>query len=155
LTILQNRLDKRYPNVLVGLEYLKAGNDWTDQEMYEAFLYYKQVRFASRYDEFVKGDYELRTLYNFREILSRYMQETGINLLEKAFEKVTDQQIAAYQLKTEKQRMVSLQIASNIRATGHLQLLVEGMQCLYRMRIKDDQDHYIEEIKRYTQSQAG
>ena len=104
--------------MLVGLEYLKAGNGWTDQEMYEAFLCNMQVRFALGYDEFGKGDFELRTLYYFRERLSRYMQETGINLLEKAFGKVTDQQLSAYQLKTGKQRMDSTQIASNIRTMG-------------------------------------
>jgi hypothetical protein len=142
-------------NVLVGLEYLKAGNGWTDQEMYEAFLYNMQVRFALGYDEFVKGDFELRTLYYFRERLSRYMQETGINLLEKAFEKVTDQQIAAYQLKTGKQRMDSTQIASNIRVMGRLQLLVEVLQRVYRMLTKEDQKHYAEEFAPYIRGHAG
>lgn len=142
-------------NVLVGLEYLKAGNGWTDQEMYEAFLYNMQVRFALGYDEFVKGDFDLRTLYYFRERLSRYMQETGINLLEKAFEKVTDQQIAAYQLKTGKQRMDSTQLASNIRTMGRLQLLVEVMQRVYRILTKEDQDHYAEEFRPYVQGHAG
>jgi hypothetical protein len=137
------------------LEYLKAGNGWTDQEMYEAFLYNMQVRFALGYDEFVKGDFELRTLYYFRERLSRYMQETGINLLEKAFEKVTDQQIAAYQLKTGKQRMDSTQIASNIRVMGRLQLLVEVLQRVYRMLTKEDQKHYAEEFAPYIRGHAG
>jgi hypothetical protein len=36
-----------YPvNVLVGLEYLKAGFGWSDKEMYDAFLYNMQVRYA-------------------------------------------------------------------------------------------------------------
>ena len=142
-------------NVLVGLEYLKAGNGWTDQEMHEAFLYNMQVRFALGYDQFVIGNFELRTLYYFRERLSRYMQETGINLLEKAFEKVTDQQIAAYQLKTGKQRMDSTQIASNIRTMGRLQLLVEVLQRVYRMLTKEDQDHYAEEFAPYIRGHAG
>jgi len=142
-------------NVLVGLEYLKAGNGWTDQEMYEAFLYNMQVRFALGYDEFVKGDFELRTMYYFRERLSRYMQETGINLLEKAFEKVTDQQIAAYQLKTGKQRMDSTQIASNIRIMGRLQLLVEVLQRVYRMLTVEDQGHYAEDFAPFIQGHAG
>jgi len=142
-------------NVLVGLEYLKAGNGWTDQEMHEAFLYNMQVRFALGYDQFVIGNFELRTLYYFRERLSRYMQETGINLLEKAFEKVTDQQIAAYQLKTGKQRMDSTQIASNIRTMGRLQLLVEVLQRVYRMLTKEDQGQYAEEFRPYIQGHAG
>ena len=142
-------------NVLVGLEYLKAGNGWTDQEMHEAFLYNMQVRFALGYDQFVIGNFELRTLYYFRERLSRYMQETGINLLEKAFEKVTDQQIAAYQLKTGKQRMDSTQIASNIRVMGRLQLLVEVLQRVYRMLKEENQVQYAEEFAPFIQGHAG
>jgi hypothetical protein len=64
-------------NVLVGLEYLKAGFGWSDEEMYEAFLYNLQVRYALGYDEFGTGYFDLRTLYYFRERLSRYMQERG------------------------------------------------------------------------------
>ncbi|MCX6056509.1 MAG: hypothetical protein NTZ74_16670 [Chloroflexi bacterium] len=33
-------------NVLVGLEYLKAGNGWTDEEMLDNFGYNSQVRYA-------------------------------------------------------------------------------------------------------------
>jgi hypothetical protein len=73
-------------NVLVGLEYLKASNGWSDEEMYDAFYYDLQVRYALGYRQLVEGDFDLRTLYYFRERLSRYMQERGENLLEQAFE---------------------------------------------------------------------
>ena len=142
-------------NVLVGLEYLKAGNGWTDEEMFDEFGYNSQVRYALGYWQLGEGDFEPRTLYYFRERLSRYMQETGINLLEKAFEKVTDQQISAYQLKTGKQRMDSTQLASNIRVMGRLQLLVEVLQRVYRMLTKEDQGHYAEEFAPYIQGHAG
>jgi len=142
-------------NVLVGLEYLKAGNGWTDEEMFDEFGYNTQVRYALGFRQLGDGDFEPRTLYYFRERLSRYMQETGINLLEKAFEKVTDQQIATFQLKTGKQRMDSTQIASNIRVMGRLQLLVEVLQRVYWMLTKEDQDYYGEEFAPYIQGHAG
>ena len=126
-------------NVLVGLEYLKAGFGWSDEEMYEAFLYNLQVRYALGYDEFGKGYFDLRTLYYFRERLSRYMQEKGVNLLERAFEQVTDEQIAAFQVKTGMQRMDSTMVGSNIRQMGRLQLLVEVLQRVQRMLRKKDQ----------------
>jgi hypothetical protein len=142
-------------NVLVGLEYLKAGNGWSDEEMLEEYGYNSQVRYALGLRQLGEGDFDERTLYYFRERLSRYMQETGINLLDKAFEKVTDQQIAAYQLKTGKQRMDSTQIASNIRVMGRLQLLVEVLQRVYRILTVEDQEHYTEEFAPYIQGHAG
>ena len=123
-----------YPvNVLVGLEYLKAGNGWTDEEMYDEFCYDMQVRYALGYRQLGDGEFDLRTLYYFRERLSRYMQETGKNLLDQAFEQVTDEQITAYRIKTGRQRMDSTQVASNIRTMGRLQLLVEVLQRVHRM----------------------
>ena len=142
-------------NVLVGLEYLKAGFGWSDEEMYEAFQYNLQVRYALGYDEFGRGHFDLRTLYYFRERLSRYMQEKGVNLLDRAFEQVTDQQITAFQLKTNLQRMDSTQVGSYIREMGRLQLLVEVLQRVHRMLNADDQVHYCEAFAPYLQGQAG
>jgi len=142
-------------NVLVGLEFLKAGNGWTDEEMYDMYCYDVQVRYALGMRQLGEGYFDLRTVYYFRERLSRYMQESGINLLEKAFEQVTDEQIKAYQLKTGKQRMDSTQVASNIRTVGRLQLLVEVMQRVYHMLSKEEQQHYAETFAPYIQGHAG
>jgi len=113
------------------------------------------VRYALGFRQLGDGDFEPRTLYYFRERLSRYMQETGINLLDQAFEQVTDKQIAAYHLKTGKQRMDSTQIASNIRSMSRLQLLVEVLQRLYRMLTEEDQGRYTEVFAPYIQGHAG
>ncbi len=82
-------------NVLVALEVLKAGNGWTDEEMYEAFCYNLQVRYAVGYHNVEEGHFELRTTYNFRNRLTTHMQETGENLFEACFEKITDEQMKA------------------------------------------------------------
>jgi hypothetical protein len=142
-------------NVLVGLEYLKAGNGWSDEEMYDMFCYDVQVRYALGYRQLGDGDFDLRTLYYFRERLSRHMQESGKNLLEQAFEQVTDEQITAYHLKTGKQRMDSTQIASNIRSMSRLQLLVEVLQRVHRMLTEGEQVHYAEVFAPYIQGHAG
>lgn len=126
-------------NVLVALETLKAAFGWSDEEMYDQFSYTMQLRYALGYDNLGEGDFELRTLYNFRGRISRYMQETGINLIEKAFEQITDEQIAVHKLKTGKQRMDSTLVTSNIREMSRLQLLVEVLQRAHRMLSSDDQ----------------
>ena len=142
-------------NVLVGLEYLKAGFGWSDEELYDAFIYNMQVRYALGYRQLGEGDFELRTLYNFRQRLSRYMQAHGVNLLEQAFEQVTAEQIDAFKIKTGKQRMDSTFVASNIRKMGRLQLLVEVIQRVYRILNESDQEKYVEAFGPYLKGHAG
>jgi hypothetical protein len=142
-------------NTLVGLEFLKAGNGWTDEELYDNFSYDIQVRYALGYRQLGEGDFDLRTLYYFRERLSRYMQEKGVNLLDQAFEKVTDKQLAAYQVKTGKQRMDSVQVSSNIRQMGRVQLLVEVLQRVERMLNEADRGRYAEAFAPYLKGHAG
>jgi len=142
-------------NVLVGLEYLKAGFGYSDEELYDAFIYNMQVRYALGYQQLGEGDFELRTLYNFRQRLSRYMQAHGVNLLDQAFEQVTDEQIAAFELKTGSQRMDSTFVASNIRQMGRLQLLVEVIRRVHRMLSEGDQEKYGEEFAPYLKGHSG
>jgi hypothetical protein len=142
-------------NVLIGLEFMKSGFGWSDEQLYDEFLYNVQVRYALGYHELGVGDFDLRTLYNFRQRLSQYMQKEGINLLERAFEQITDEQLAKFQLKTGKQRMDSTQIASNIRQHGRLQLLVEVLQRVPRMLSEADQARYAELLQPFMQGHPG
>lgn len=142
-------------NTLVALEFLKAGNGWTDEELYDNFSYDIQVRYALGYRQLGEGDFDLRTLYYFRERLSRYMQEIGVHLLDQAFEKVTDAQLKAFQVKTGKQRMDSVQVASNIQQMGRVQLLVEVLQRVERILSEIDQAHYSEAFAPYLKGHSG
>jgi hypothetical protein len=142
-------------NVLVGLEFLKAANSWTDEEMDNEFCYNVQVRYALGYRYLGDGYFDLRTLYYFRERLARHMQETGENLLQQAFEQVTDEQLQAFSLKTGKQRMDSTLLASNIRQMGRVQLLVTVLQRVWRMLSEDDQQRYAELFAPYLKGHAG
>jgi hypothetical protein len=142
-------------NVLVGLEALKAGFGWSDQELYENYCYNLQVRYAVGYDRLGDGDFEIRTLYYFRERLSRYNAEKGVNLLEKAFEAITDAQIMTLKVRTGMQRMDSTQIASNIVSASRLQLLVEALQRVERILSEADKVRLVESFALYTQDSAG
>src|SRR4030065_2502086 len=92
-------------NWLIGLETLKAGFGGSDEELYDHFCFDLQVRYALGIHDLNEGDFDLRTLYYFRERLSRYNLAQGVNLLNQAFEAITDQQLTALQVKTGKQRM--------------------------------------------------
>lgn len=142
-------------NVLLGLEALKAGFGWSDEELHDHFIFDVQVRYALGYHQLGEGEFELRTMYNFRQRVVNHLNETGENLIEKAFEQVTDEQVRAYQLKTGKLRMDSTQIASNICETTRLRLLVEVLQRTHRMLDEADQEHYAEAFEPYLKGQAG
>ncbi len=132
-------------NLLVGLELLKAGNGWSDAELYEHFLFDIQVRYALGYTDLGDGTFAIRTLYYFRDRLSKYYLKTGINLLETTFREITDAQIVDLVVQTGTQRMDSTQLASNIVNSSRLRLLVEGIQRTQKMLNEEDQSR-LEEI---------
>ena len=142
-------------NVLVGLEALKSGYGWSDEELYEHYCYNLQVRYALGYDRLGDGDFEIRTLYYFRERLSKYNAEKGVNLLEQAFEQITDAQITSLKVRTGMQRMDSTQIASNIVSASRLQLLVEGLQRVERLLNEADKARLAEAFAPYIRDSAG
>ncbi len=142
-------------NVLVGLETLKAGFGWSDKEMHDAFLFDLQVRYALGYDNVGEGDFDLRTVYNFRHHVCDHMRQHGVNLIETAFEQITDEQVEAFQLKTGKQRMDSTQIATNIRRMPRVQLLVEVLQRVQRLLSDVDQAHYADAFAPYLKGSSG
>ena len=142
-------------NVLLGLETLKAGYGWSDEELYDHFNFDLQVRYALGYHGLHEGHFELRTLYNFRQRLSKYNQEHGLNLVAQAFEEITDQQRLALKVKAGTQRMDSTQIASNILDMSRLQLLVEGLQRLWRVLSETEQQGYTEWLGEYVKSRSG
>jgi hypothetical protein len=142
-------------NVMVGLEVLKAGFGWSDEELYENYCFNLQVRYALGYDRLGDGDFAIRTLYYFRERLSKHYLKSGDNLLEQAFEQITDSQIRDLQVRTGMQRMDSTQIASNIVAASRLQLLVAAIQRVHRILSETDQEHLAESFGPYLKETAG
>jgi hypothetical protein len=148
-----------HPNIpvnrLAGFEVLKAGFGWTDEEMYEAYLFNDQVRYTLGLCDLGDESFDLRTLHYFRQRLSEYMQKTGTNLIDKAFAQVTDQQIAAFHVKTGRLRMDATFVSSNIRQVSRLHLLVEMLQRVHRMLTETDRQHYTADFALYVHSSAG
>ena len=142
-------------NVLVGLEVLKSGFGWSDAQLEEQLAYNVQVRYALGYRDLAQPVPELRTVYNFRRRVAAYMQETGINLIEQVFEQMTDEQIAVLALKTDKLRVDSTLVASNIREMSRLQLLVEVLQRVWRMLNAEDRARYEVDFEAYIKGTSG
>jgi hypothetical protein len=142
-------------NVLLGLDILKSGRNWTNEEMYEHFLFDLQVRHALSCDNFGEGDFELRTLYYFRQRVAEHFLKTGENLVNQAFEQITDAQMAALGLQTDQQRQDSTMVLSNIADHSRLELLIQVIQRLWRVMRATDQERYQTLCQPYVKESAG
>jgi len=141
-------------NVLFGLELLKSGYGWSDEELYEHFQFDLQVRYALGIHDLNTEDFELRTLYNFRSRLREHHLEHGINLVERSIAQITAGQVTAFKLDTRLQRMDSTFIASNIYDASRLHLLVEGVQRLSASLSEAEMAAYGERLAPYTSRSA-
>ena len=141
-------------NILMGFETLKSGFGWSDEELYNHFLFDLQVRYALGLQDFDEEYFDLRTIYNFRGALCEYERETGENLIQKATEKITDKQIEKFKIKTGLQRMDSTQIQSNIRNMSRIQLLVEIIHRIYKILLTEDKEKYKERFASYVKEDA-
>jgi len=142
-------------NVLLGLEILKGGRNWTDEELYEHFSFDLQVRYAVGCDNFGEDEFELRTLYNFRQRLAEHIIRTGENLVMGLFEQITDEQMVKIGLKTDKQRLDSTMLMSNIADLSRLELLIVVIQRLWRIVSEGDQVRLEELFAPYVKASAG
>ena len=95
------------------------------------------------------------TIFNFQNRLSGYFIQTGENLLEKAFDHLTQKQLKELKIKTDIQRTDSFQAASNIRRYSRLQLLVEMLIRIHRVITEEDQRKYEELFSPYVKKTSG
>ncbi len=142
-------------NILTGLDWLKSAFGWSAEELYDHYCFDLQVRYALGIRNLGEDQFELRTLYNFRRRVAQHMQETGENLYAQALEQLADAQVSAYGLQTNRLRMDSTHIASNIREMSRVQLLVEVLQRTHRMLDKADQRRYAEFFEPYLKGSSG
>lgn len=142
-------------NLLVGLDILKAAKGWSDEELYEHFLFDLQVRYAVGCDNFGEEDFHLRTLYHFRRRVSEHALQTGEDLYQVVFNQVTGEQIQKLGLRTDLQRMDSTQLSSNIADLSRLELLIQALQRLHRLLDPDDRQAYAELFAPFLGQSAG
>lgn len=131
----------------MGFEALKAGYGYSDEEVYDQYLYNLKVRYALGLHDVDEGYFTLRTLYYFRKALVEYERETGINLIAKTFQNITDGQIERLALETGTQRMDSTLIQSNIRNMSRLQLLIEVLRRVWDILSVTDRERFSKDFE--------
>jgi len=136
-------------NVLVGMDTLKAGFGWSDEELYDHVCFDLQVRHALGLNDLGVALFDIRTVYNFRRRVREYAEETDINLVSQVFDQVTDEQLAAVGVQTGWQRMDSTQLLSNLATMSRLELVVSVVQMVYRTLDEVSQARWRERLAPY------
>ena len=138
-------------NCLVGAMLLCHYRNWSHEELVDQIDFNVSTRVALGLKDLEYRPFCARTLYNFKNRLSSYSQQTGVNLLEKVFEDLTAEQLAKLPIKTSIQRADSVLLNSNIQSYSRLSLLVEVLRRLYYILSEEDQRHYHIYFKPYLQ----
>ena len=150
----QGRPNSSVRSLVASIIYINH-KGWTHEDFFDSLDFNLLTRAAiSNLD--IKGKiYSPATFYNFENRLLKYWQETGINLLELIFDKLTSQQVSDLKIKLDIIRTDSFQAMSNIAYYSRTRLLVEGIRRVFRVLNKDDQDSFSEEFSSYLKKSSS
>ncbi len=149
---------KSRPNVpvnqLVGALILKHIKNWTYQELFTNLSFNLLTRHAiglQRTDEDVFSE---ASIFNFQNRVIQYYESKGKDLINTVFEKLTEDQLKQFEIKTNIQRGDSFLVGSNIVEYTRLRLIIEVLQRLQRILSKEDQEKYYSVLEKYMKGSA-
>ncbi len=126
--------------ILVSMMILKDGQDWTDEQLFEAcnfnILVCRALGLLNISDEAPCP----ATYYNFKLALLQHYTSTGENLLEKSFQETTSSQVKRYEVNGKKVRMDSKLLHSNVNSGTRLSLCLEVLRKFCRKLSNDNRD---------------
>jgi len=139
-------------NALVSSLILMQKRSYTYEEFFKNLHFNLLTKTAFGLQQIDEIPFCPATLFNFQNRLSKYHTETDENLLEKAFDNLTLDQIKELKIKTDIQRTDSFFAASNIRNYTRLQLFVEVLIRLSRILDDTDYAYFKELLKPYVKN---
>jgi len=117
---------------LIGMMILKEGEGYSDQKLFENCRFNLLTRKALgliNMDDPVPAE---STYYLLRKRITEYHKETGIDLFEKAFQKITKGQIIDFEVSGQSIRMDSKLIGSNIAFYSRYELIHKSLVLYYK-----------------------
>lgn len=117
-------------NVIVGALHLKSMFDLTDEELLESLLFDVRYQYALHTTSFEEQPMSDRTLSRFRERLTAYYNETGIDLFHETIEALGVEYTKLMDIDERIKRMDSMSISGNCRRMGRLTLVYECVRQL-------------------------
>ena len=155
---LYSEIDSR-PNVpincIVSAILLQHRHKLTYEKLFDSIKFNLLTKIALGLQTLDEVPFSEASIFNFQNKLNSYFIETGINLLERVFDHLTEDQIKELKIKTDIQRTDSFQACSNIRRYSRLQLLVEMLIRIYRVLTEEDKNQYEELFSPYVKKTSG
>ena len=127
-------------NILVSALILKELRGISYDELMESVMFDLRFKVALGLVNIDDAPFSRGTLFNFQNRILEYEIQTGINLIEQVFDRLTAQQLKKLSLKADIQRTDSTLISSNIRKYSRVQLLIEVLIRLGRILDESDND---------------
>ena len=123
---------------LVAMLILKEGNDWTDEQLMEACSFNLLVMRALGLVNLDDQAPCRATYYNFKVSMAVYEQRHGVNLLDKAFRALTNDQVLRYKVNGATIRMDTKLLHSNVAKMTRLQLALGVVAKFYKSLSQKD-----------------
>jgi hypothetical protein len=142
-------------NCMVAALLLMTANEWTYEELKNNIDFNLLTRKAIGLQDINETPFALSTLFYFQNKVQDNYTASGLNLLEKVFDYLTEDQKKALQIKTDIQRMDSFMVMTNIRNYSRLQLIIEGIIRFYRILNKADGKEFVEKYGEYVKQSSG
>lgn len=123
--------------VMVSMMIIKEGQGWSDAQLFEQCRYNLLIRSALgllNMDDAVPTE---STYYLFRKKINDYEKATGIQLLDKIFDKVTHEQIIDFEVSGKKVRMDSKLLGSNIAWYSRYEIVHESLRLFWKEHQED------------------
>lgn len=129
-------------NRLLSALIIQHHRNWSFLELESQLNFNIEIRVALGLTDFTSSPFSMRTLFNFKNRLHAYQQQTGIDLINNLFDDLTKDQLKELKVKTGIQRGDTVMLNSNITSYSRLSLLVEILNRLYSSLTLEDQKRY-------------
>jgi len=136
-------------NILVSAMILKELKGISYDELMESMMFDLRFKVALGLVSIDEEPFSRATLFNFQNRILEHEQQTGVNLIEQIFDRLTAQQIKQLKLKADIQRTDSTLVSSNIRKYSRIQLLIEVLIRLERILDETDKCQIAEQLQAY------
>ncbi|MDA3855857.1 MAG: transposase [Candidatus Woesearchaeota archaeon] len=130
-------------------------NGWTHEDLFNNLKYNLLTRRAFGVYGLDESIFSEATFYKFQQRLLEHWINTGVNLLELTFQKLTNAMVSALGLKTNIVRIDSFQAMSNISSYSRVRLTVEVLSRVFRILSKEDKELYKELFAPYLKKSSN